>query len=101
MRLAKAYEVLQQNLTDPPQKIIEKVQLLLDDEMTGAERHALKTFISAKRMELLGRQSKDANDLVVPDHLRVTATPISPEHPENSFLLYDSNEKEQTRLPGS
>ena len=46
-------------------------------------------------MELLGRQSQDANDLVIPDHLRVTTTPISPEHPDNSFLLYDSNEKEQ------
>ena len=95
MRLTKAYEVLQQNLTDPIPKIIEKVQLLIDDEMTAAERHALKTFISAKRIELLGRQSKDANELVVPDHLRVTSTPVSPEHPDNSFLLYDSNEHEQ------
>ena len=32
-RLAKACEVLQQNLTDPPQKIIEKVQLQIDYEM--------------------------------------------------------------------
>ena len=31
MRLAKTYEVLQQNLTGPPHKIIEKVQPLLAD----------------------------------------------------------------------
>ena len=95
MRLAKAYEVLQQNLTDPPHKIIEKVQLLLADEMTGAERHALQTFISRKRTEILGRQCRDANSLVIPDSLRVTATPVSPEHPDNSFLLFDSNEHER------
>ena len=94
MRLAKTYEVLQQNLTDPPHKIIEKVQLLLADEMTGAERHALQTFISRKRAEILGRQSNDANGLVIPDHLRVTATPVCPEHPDNSFLLFDNNEHE-------
>ena len=95
MGLAKAYEVLQQNLTDPPHKIIEKVQLLLGVEMTSAERHALQTFISAKRMDIPGRQSKDLNDLVVPDHLRLTAILVSPEHPDNSFLLFDSNEHEQ------
>ena len=95
MRLAKAYEVLQQNLTDPPHKIIEKVQLLLADEMTGAERHALQTFISRKRTEILGRQCRDANSSVIPDSLRVTATPVSPEHPDNSFLLFDSNEHER------
>ena len=49
MRLAKAYEVLNQNLTDPPQKILEKVQLLLEDEMTKSERHALRMFIRRKR----------------------------------------------------
>ena len=87
--------MLQQNLTDPIPKIIEKVQLLLSVEMTSVERHALKTFISTKRMELLGRQSKDVNDLVIPDHLRVTATPVSPENPDNSFLLFDSNENEE------
>ena len=36
-RLAKACEVLQQNLTDPPQKVIEKVELLLGDKMTAEE----------------------------------------------------------------
>ena len=37
-------------------------------------------------------KSSDPNELVVPEHLRVTATPISPEHPDNSFLIFDSNE---------
>ena len=45
MRLAKAYEVLQQNLTDPTPKIIEKVQLLLDYEMSGAERHTADIYL--------------------------------------------------------
>ena len=94
-RLDKAFDVLQKNLTDPPHKIVEKVQLLIDDEMTQDEKRALRTFITRKRTELLGRQSNDANDLVIPDHLRVTATPVGPEHPDNSFLLFDSNEHEQ------
>ena len=93
MRRAKAYDVLQQNLTDPPHKIIEKVQLLLGDEMSRAERHALQTFVSAKRMDILGRQSKDPNELVVPDHLKVTATPVSPEHPDNSLFIFIFHEK--------
>ena len=76
MMLAKAYEVLQQNLTDTPHKIIEKVQLLLGDKMSSAERHALQTVIARKRTDILGHQSKDVNDLVVPDHLSVTATPV-------------------------
>ena len=46
-------------------------------------------------MEFLGCQSNDPNDLIIPDYLRVTSTPISPEHPDNSFLIFDSNEKEQ------
>ena len=93
-RLAEAYEMLQKNLTEPSHKIIEKVQLLLDEEMTAEEKQSLRVFIGRKRAEILGRQSADANDLVIPDHLRVTATPISPEQPDNSFLLYDSNEHE-------
>ena len=95
MRLAKAYEVLNQNLTDPPQKILEKVQLLLEDEMTKSERHALRMFITRKRREILGHQSTNPNELVIPDYLRVTATPVSPENPDNSFLLFDSNENER------
>ena len=95
MRLAKAYEVLNQNLTDPPQKILEKVQLLLEDEMTKSERHALRMFIRRKRREILGHQSTNPNELVIPDYLRVTATPVSPENPDNSFLLFDSNENER------
>ena len=59
MMLANACEVLQQNLTDQPHKIIEKVQLLLGDRMTGAERHSPQTFISRKRTDILGLQSKD------------------------------------------
>ena len=94
-RLAKAFDVLQKNLTDAPHKIVEKVQLLLDFEMTAAEKRSLRAFVTRKRRELLGIQSTDPNELVIPDHLRVTATPISPEHPDNSFLLYDSNEQEQ------
>ena len=93
-RLAEAYEMLQKNLTAPSHKIIENVQMLLDEEMTAEEKRSLRVFIGRKRTELLGRQSTDANDLVIPDHLRVTATPISPEQPNNSFLLYDSNEHE-------
>ena len=48
MMLAKAYEVLQQNLTDTPHKIIEKVQLLLGDEMTAAERHAANIYFGKR-----------------------------------------------------
>ena len=94
-RLDKAFDVLQKNMTDPPHKTVEKVQLLLDDEMTAVEKRALRTFVTRKRTELLGRQSNDPNNLVIPDNLRVTATPISPEHPDNSFLLFDSNENHQ------
>ena len=63
--------------------------------MTADEKRALRTFVPRKRIELLGRQSNDPNDLVIPDHLRVTATPVSPEHPDNTFLLFDSNEQER------
>ena len=94
-RLDKAFDLVKKNLTDPPHKIVEMVQLLLDEEMTAAERHALRTFITRKRRELLGRQSNDPNELVIPDHLRITATPVSPENPDNSFLLFDSIEHEK------
>ena len=48
IRLAKANEVLQHNLTDPTPKIIEKVQLLLGDEMTAAERHAANIYFGKR-----------------------------------------------------
>ena len=30
-----------------------------------------------------------------PQHLKVMATPISPEHPDNSFVIFESNENEE------
>ena len=32
---------------------------------------------------------------IVHEHMMVTATPVSPDHPDNSFLLFDSNENEE------
>ena len=94
-RLDKAFDLLQKNPTDAPHKIVEKVQLLIDDELTENERRSLRAFVTRKRRELLGSPSNDPKELIIPDHLRVTATPVSPDHPDNSFLLFDSNEHQK------
>ena len=91
-RLDIAFNMLEKNVTQPPQKVIEMVQAQVEDPMTREEKKSLRVFITRKRSEILGRQTMDTNDIVIPEHLRVTATPISPEHPDNSFLLFDSNE---------
>ena len=44
------------------------------------------------------KQSSNADDLLIPDHLMVTATRASPEHQDNSFLLFDRNENEENDL---
>ena len=44
------------------------------------------------------KQSSNTDDLVIPDHLMVTATPVTTEHQNNSFLLFDSNENEENDL---
>ena len=94
-RLDKAFDLLQKNPTDAPHKIVEKVQLLIDDELTANEKRSLRAFVTRKRRELLGSPSNDPKELIIPDHLRVTATPVSPDHPDNSFLLFDSNEHQK------
>ena len=52
-------------------------------------------FVIRKRSEILGEQRPGAGPLIIPQHLRVTATQVSPEHPDNSFLLFNSDEHEQ------
>ena len=91
-RLDLACEILEKNLTDPPQKILEKVQDRVS--LTAEEKQALRMFIVRKRSEILGEQHNGGGHLIIPPYLRVTATPLSPEHPDNSFLLFDSNENE-------
>ena len=92
-RLDIAYEILQKNLTETPQKILEKVQDRVS--MTAEEKQALRMFVVRKRSEILGEQRPGSGHLIIPARLKVTATPISPEHPDNSFLLFDSDEHER------
>ena len=92
-RIDVACEILEKNLTDPPQKIIEKVQDRVS--MTPEEKQALRMFVVRKRSEVLGEQRQGGGPLTIPAYLRVTATPISPEHPDNSFLLFDSDENDE------
>ena len=94
-RLDIAFNILERYVTEPPHKIIERVQGQVEPQMTPAERQALRMFIMRRQSEILGRQSSDPNDLVIPQQLRVTETPVSPEYPDNSFLLFDSNENEE------
>ena len=68
------------------------LQVQIEIPLTAEERRSLRVFITRKRSEILGKQSGDPDSLVIPEHLMVTATPISPEHPDNSFLLFDSKE---------
>ena len=95
-RLDIAFNLLDRHLTEPPHKIIEMVQVQVETPMTEEEKQALRMFIMRKQTEILGKQSSDTNELVIPANLRVTSTPISPEHPDNSFLLFDSNENEES-----
>ena len=91
-RLGIAFNLLERYVTEPPQKIIEMVQAQVELPMTREERKSLRVFLTRKRSEILGLQTTDTNNIIIPDHLRVTATPVSPEHPDNSFLIFDSNE---------
>ena len=91
-RLDIAFNLLERYLTEPQQKIIEMVQAQVELPMTREERKSLRVSLTRKRSEILGRQTTDTNNIIIPDHLRVTATPVSPEHPDNSFLIFDSNE---------
>ena len=55
----------------------------------------LQVFIKGHLSEKPGKELTSSHPHIAPDHLRVTATPVSPEHPDNSFLLFDSNETDE------
>ena len=42
--------------------------------------------------EMPSKHHNFMNPFIIKAHLKVTATPVSPEHPDNSFLIFDSNE---------
>ena len=76
-RLRLASELLERNLTFPPQKILERVEVQIP--MTPQEKKSLRIFVTRKRTEFLGRQSSDTDELLIHQHLMVTSTPVSAE----------------------
>ena len=90
LRLEKAYSLLLNNIVDSPQTLVTKMSGLID--MTPTEKCSVKAFITRKRKEIIGTVDNDFINAPVPSHLRVTMTPVSVDHPDNTFLLYDSFE---------
>ena len=96
-RLDIAFNLLERNVTEPPEKTIEIVLVQVEHPMTAEERNSLRVFITRKRSEILGRQRRH-----LPSHpatQKVTTAPISQEHPDNSFLLFVSNENDEDLFP--
>ena len=90
LKLEKAYSLLLNNIVDSPQTLVTKMSGLID--MTPKEKCSVKAFITRKRKEIIGTVDNDFINAPVPSHLRVTMTPVSVDHPDNTFLLYDSFE---------
>ena len=84
-----AFDVLSKNITDPPRRIIEKMEVTMT--LKPEEKKSLKTFISRKQTGILGEQRTRGSDVSIPHHLKVVLHE-SPETQDNAFLLFDSND---------
>ena len=81
-----ACDMLAKNITDPPRRIIERMEVLM--KLTPEEKKSLKSFISRKQAAVLG-STQTSDDFVVPQHLKVVLHQ-SPDVQDDTFLLYDS-----------
>ena len=80
-------------MTESPQQIVDGVSERM--KLTAAEKSSLKMFVVRKRKELLDVQDVGSDVLVIPPTLRVTLTPQTVDHPDNSFLMFDNVDDEE------
>ena len=83
-----ALNLLKLNMTESPQQIVDRVSERM--KLTAAEKLSLKMFVVRKRNELLDVQEVSSDVLIIPPTLRVTLTPQTVDHPDNSFLMFDN-----------
>ena len=66
------------------------------DRVSLFQKRSKRSLISSsERIRDVCKQRTGTNPLIIPQYLKVTATPISPEYPDNSFVIFDSNENEE------
>ena len=85
-----AFNLLKLNVTESPQQIVDRVSATM--KLSTAEKLSLKMFVVRKRNELLGSKDVGSDNVVIPPSLRVTLTPPTADHPDNSFLLFDNGD---------
>ena len=88
-----ALNLLKLNMTESPQQIVDRVSERM--KLAAAEKSSLKMFVVRKRNELLDVQDVGSDVLVIPPTLRVTLTPQTVDHPDNSFLMFDNVDDEE------
>ena len=86
--IKQALLILETSCSDPPSAIVRRVgeTLKLDIE----EKKSLTQFVSHRQKELFGIEDAPIEDVEIPDVLRKTLRWRSVEHPDDTFLVFDS-----------
>ena len=87
-RIKQALLIIATSCSDPPSTIVRRVDEML--KLDVKEKKSLTQFVSQRQKRLFGIEDAPIEDVEIPDTLRRTLRQRSVEHPDDTFLVFDS-----------